>query len=152
MTKPRKNYYTVLTKERIDKLYQELSRGVPIRHACTIAGMSKETYYHWIKEVEQLPEDKELWTEKEELLAYFEEKRQEGLAMAVASRVEKIRVDNSWQSAAWWLERMAYEDFGKKQTVDANVNAKVKTADISKFFDDDKISKILDEESTDDID
>lgn len=142
----RKNYYTLLTKERIDKLFQEISRGVPIRHACTIAGMSKETYYHWKKKVKELPEDSDSWTEEQKLLDYFDKKSEEGIAMAVATRVEHIRLDNSWQSSAWWLERMAHEDFGKKQTIDANVNAKVKSADISKFFDDEKVSKILDEE------
>ena len=32
----KKNYYTKLSKETIDKLFQEISRGVPIKHACTI--------------------------------------------------------------------------------------------------------------------
>ena len=32
-----------LTKENIDKLYQELSRGVPISYACIIAGISKSS-------------------------------------------------------------------------------------------------------------
>ena len=41
---------------------------------------------------------------------------------------------------------MAYEDFGKKQTIDANVDAKVKSEDISKLFDNEKVSKILNEE------
>lgn len=149
MTKPKKNYYTVLTKENIDRLFQEISRGVPIRHACTIAGFSKESYYKWKKLSKELPEDKETWTEREKLLNYFDEKSEEGIAMAVATRVEHIRQDNSWQSSAWWLERMAHEDFGKKTTIDANVDAKVKSADISKFFDDDKVSKILDEELKD---
>ena len=138
--------YTLLSKERIDKLHQELSRGVPIQHACRIAGMSKETYYYWKNKAKNLPEDESTWTEEEKLLAYFEKQRTEGLAFAVASRVEKIRIDPSWQSAAWWLERMAHEDFGKKQTIDANVDAKIKSEDISKLFDNEKISKILDEE------
>ena len=69
--------------------------------------------------------------------------------MAVASRVDHIRKDNSWQSSAWWLERMDYENFGRKSTIDANVNAKVKSEDISKLFDSDKVSKILNEESED---
>ena len=151
MSKPkkRKNYYTLLSKERIDTLFQEISRGVPIKHACTIAGMSKETYYYWKNKAKELPEDSDSWTEEEKLLDYFNRESERGIAMAVATRVEHIRLDNSWQSSAWWLERMAHEDFGKKQTIDANVNAKVKSADISKLFDDEKVSKILDEEKED---
>lgn len=140
----RKNYHTKLTKETIDKLYQELSRGVPIRHACTLAGISKETYYRWKKLAKEEPDD------SDSLLAYFKRMNKEGIAMAVATRVEHIRTDESWQSSAWWLERMAYEDFGKKQTIDANVDAKVKSEDISKLFDNAKVSKILDEEKNTD--
>ena len=139
----------LLTRKVVDTLFQEISRGVPIKHACTIAGISDKTYYLWKKQVKELPENEDEWDETDELLDYFDKKSEEGIAMAVATRVEKIRVDNSWQSAAWWLERMAHEDFGKKQTIDANVNAKVKSADISKFFDDEKVSKILDEEKKD---
>lgn len=151
MTEPKKkNYFTKLSKETIDKLFQEISRGVPIKHACTIAGISKESYYYWTKKAKEYPDD---LSEDDEgyLYKYFEKRKEEGIAMAVATRVEHIRQDNSWQSSAWWLERMAHEDFGKKQTIDANVDAKVKTADISKLFDNEKVSQILNEE-IDDID
>ena len=139
---------SLISKEVIDKLFQEISRGVPIKYACTIAGISRSTYYKWENIAKELPDD---LPEDDEnyLYKYFEKKREEGIAMAIATRVEHIRTDNSWQSSAWWLERMAHEDFGKKQTIDANVNAKVKSADISKFFDDEEVSKILDEETED---
>ena len=145
--------YNLLSKEVIDKLYQEISRGVPITYACTLAGISRPTYYLWKNQSENLPEDESTWTERQKLLNYFSIKREEGIAMAVATRVEHIRTDSSWQSSAWWLERMAHEDFGRKQTIDANVDAKVKTADISKFFDDEKVLQILNEEKdNDDLD
>ena len=151
MTKTKKKYFTKLTKETIDKLFQEISRGVPIKHACTLAGISKETYYHWTKVAKELPDD---LTEDDEnyLYKYFEQRKEEGIAMAVATRVEHIRTDSSWQSSAWWLERMAHEDFGRKQTIDANVDAKVKSADISKLFNNDKVLQILNEEKEEDID
>ena len=134
-----------ISKEIIDKLFQEISRGVPIKYACTIAGISRSSYYYWSKKAKKLPDD---LPEDDEnyLYKYFEKRKEEGIAMAIATRVEHIRTDNSWQSSAWWLERMAYEDFGKKQTIDANVDAKVKSEDISKLFDNEKVSKILNEE------
>ena len=146
--KKKKKYFTKLSKETIDKLFQEISRGVPIKYACTIAGISRESYYHWSNVAKELPDD---LPEDDEnyLYKYFEKKKEEGIAMAVATRVEQIRVDNSWQSSAWWLERIDYEHFGKKQTIDANVDAKVKSEDISKLFDNDKVSKILSEEKED---
>lgn len=130
-----------ISKEVINILYQEISRGVPIKYACTIAGIGRNTYYEWIKKAKELPDD------SDSLYKYFEKKKDEGIAMAVASRVEQIRVDNSWQSSAWWLERVDYEHFGKKQTIDANVDAKVKSEDISKLFDNEKVSQILNEEN-----
>lgn len=129
-----------ISDEVIDKIYQELSRGVPIRHACTLAGISKETYYRWRRIA---LEDENC----DPIYKKFLERIEEGIAMAIATRVEHIRLDNSWQSSAWWLERMAHEDFGRKQTIDAKVDAKVTSKDISKLFDDAKVNKILDEEN-----
>lgn len=135
MTKPK------ISKKVIDTLFQEISRGVPVKYACPIAGISRETYYSWQgKKVDESDENYELYQE-------FREKTEEAKALAVASRVEKIRIDPSWQAAAWWLERVDYEHFGKKQSIDANVDAKVKSEDISKLFDSAKVLKILDEES-----
>lgn len=137
-----------ISKDVIDRLFQEISRGVPIKYACTIAGISRSSYYKWSKKAEELPDD---LPEDDEnyLYKYFEKKKDEGIAMAVATRVEHIRQDNSWQSSAWWLERIDYENFGRKQTIDANVDAKVKSEDISKLFDNEKVSKILNEERED---
>lgn len=137
-----------ISKEVIDKLFQEISRGVPIKYACTIAGISRSSYYTWTRKAKELPDDIDE-DDDNYLYKYFEKKKEEGIAMAIATRVEHIRTDNSWQSSAWWLERMAHEDFGRKQTIDANVDAKVKSEDISKLFDNDKVSKILDEEIDD---
>ena len=137
-----------ISKEVIDKLFQEISRGVPIKYACTIAGISRSSYYLWTRKAKELPDDIDE-DDDNYLYKYFEKKKEEGIAMAIATRVEHIRTDNSWQSSAWWLERMAHEDFGRKQTIDANVDAKVKSEDISKLFDNDKVSKILDEEIND---
>ena len=136
---------SIISKEVIDKLFQEISRGVPIKYACTLAGISRSSYYTWNKKANKLPDD--LPEDDEDYLyLYFRKRKEEGIAMAVATRVDHIRQDNSWQSSAWWLERIDYEHFGKKQTIDANVDAKVKSEDISKLFDNEKVSKILEEE------
>ena len=134
---------SMISKEIIDTVFKEISRGVPIEYACTIAGISRSTYYYWLKKGKKEPDD------SDSLYKYFERKAEEGRALAIASRIEKIRIDPSWQSSAWWLERMAHEYFGKKQTIDANVDARVKSEDISKLFDNAKVSQILDEEKTD---
>ena len=136
---------SVISKEKIDKLFQEISRGVPIKYACTLAGIGRSTYYGWLDIAKELPDDLPEDDEKY-IYKYLEKKKEEGMAMAVATRVEHIRTDNSWQSSAWWLERVDHEHFGRKSTIDANVDAKIKSEDISKLFDNEKVSKILDEE------
>ena len=140
---PKGNGNVKISKKIIDKITQEITRGVPIGYACMIAGISRNAYYKWIRNGEELDDD------SDSIYKYAEIENKKAKALAVASRVEKIRLDPSWQSAAWWLERVAYEDFGKKQTIDANVNAKVKSEDISKLFDNEKVSKILEEEKED---
>lgn len=132
-----------ISKEIIDKICQEVARGVPLTYACMIAGIYVKSFYHWTSEGKKLDNDSNC------IYKYAELKYKEAKALAVASRVEKIRIDPSWQSAAWWLERVAHEDFGKKTTIDANVDAKVKSEDISKLFDNEKVSKILEEEKED---
>lgn len=37
-----------LTKEVIDELVEHHSKGVPIKHACALVGISKSSYYNWI--------------------------------------------------------------------------------------------------------
>lgn len=129
-----------ISKERIDKICQEITRGVPLDYACKIAGVGRKTFYDWVKVGKELNDD------SDSIYKYAQLKKEEAMALAVASRIERIRTDPSWQSDAWWLERMAHEHFGRRQTIDANVDAKVKSEDISKLFDDAKVTKILEEE------
>lgn len=129
-----------LTDEIIEIICQEISRGVPIKYACLLAHVSTTTYYKWKKKGEKEDETSTSQYRK------FVDALQEAEAKAVALRVEQIRLDPSWQSSAWWLERMAHDYFGKKQTIDANVDANIRQADISKLFDNEEVNKILREE------
>lgn len=133
-----------ITKELVDAIAEEISRGVPIRYACYLNNISPESYYSWKRQGEKEPDD------SESLFKYAFLKDKEAKALSIASRIDRIRLDPSWQSDAWWLERMAPDDFGKKQTIDANVKANVKSDDISKLFNDPKVDKILEEESNSD--
>lgn len=137
---PKGNGNVKISKERIDKICQEITRGVPLEYACKIAGVTRDAFYKWVKKGEELDDDSDC------IYKYAQLKKEESVALAVASRIERIRIDPSWQSDAWWLERMANEHFGRRQTIDANVDAKVKSEDISKLFDDAKVTKILEEE------
>ena len=66
----------------------------------------------------------------------------------MAYRVENIRKvgdAGDWRANAWWLERVAHEEFGKKSVVDANINANVNKLDLSELFTDEELDKIINE-------
>ena len=54
--------------------------------------------------------------ERENLLIQFVQSLKAARAKAVSRNVTIINIaaKESWQAAAWWLERVAHEDFGRK--------------------------------------
>lgn len=131
-----------ITEDIIEAICQEISRGVPVEHACIIGGISKGTYYNWLHKGEEEPED------SDSMYRFLVDKVEEAKAYAIATRVESIRIagQTTWQASAWWLERMDYEHFGKKQAIDTTLDATVKSEDISKLFDNEIVTSILQEE------
>lgn len=134
-----------LTEEIIETICTEIKRGVPYKYASRIAGVSENTVYKWRKQGESEPED----SDSIYRLLYDEFERAKSLA--VAYRVESIRKagEMNWTAAAWWLERVAHEDFGRKSVIDANVKADVDSGNLAELFDKAKLKKILEEEIDD---
>ena len=135
-----------LTKETCKVICQEISRGVPYKYACKIAGVQDSTVVKWRKLGKESTDD-------EDPYRIFYLNFEKAKANAVAYRVDGIRKagdGGNWQSHAWWLERMAHEDFGKKSTIDANVNANIKQINLSELFDKEELENILKEAEEDD--
>lgn len=131
-----------INEEIIETICTEIKRGVPLRYASEIAGVSAQTINKWEKKGSEEPE------ESDSIYRKFYDEYKRAKALAVAYRVETLRKASDagdWRSASWWLERVAHEDFGKKSVVDANVNANVNKLDLSELFTDDELDKIINE-------
>ena len=103
---------------------------MPYKYACEGAGISPSTLSKWLKLGRETDDP-------EDPYGIFYRAFNKAKAGAVIYRVESIRKageGGTWQAHAWWLERMAHEDFGRKSVIDANVNANVKQVDLSKLI------------------
>ena len=131
-----------LTKEVCKTICGEVSRGVPYKYACMGAGISQSTVNKW----RNLGKESDDPDDPYRMFYLAFEKAKAG---AVIYRVEAIRKageGGNWQSHAWWLERMAHEDFGRKSVIDANVNATVQQVNLADLFDKEELKKIIQED------
>ena len=131
-----------INDEVIEVICTEIKRGVPLKYASEIAGVSSQTVSKWEKRGKEEDE------ESESIYRKFYDEYQRAKALAVAYRVENIRKVSDagdWRASAWWLERVAHEEFGKKSVLDANVNANVNKLDLSELFTDEELDKIINE-------
>lgn len=132
-----------LNDDLIDTLCTEIKRGVNYTRACQIARISPSTFYSWKKKGAAEPED------SDSIYRKFYDEIMRAEALSVAYRVEGIRKageGGAWAAHAWWLERVFPQEFGRRQVIDANIDASVKQVNLSELFDTDEIKKILNED------
>ena len=110
-----------LTKVRIDAVAEALRKGAIIKQACACAGISDTTYHNWYMEfkenrLEPLDPEESLGASpsRGELLSYFVRETTTALSGYASGLLEKIHQANSWQAAAWILERRFPEEFGRR--------------------------------------
>jgi len=100
---------TKLTPELTRQITSYIQKGNTPTTSATLAGISPSTYFNWMsKGSNQQPGFME-----------FSESIKHACARSIANRVAHIsRVADSgnWRAAAWMLERMAPESFGKNST------------------------------------
>lgn len=134
-----------LTPELLEMLKVEIARGMPVHWARKVVGLSRWTYYDWIKKGKKSEDPTDPYR------VFFEE-MELAKALAIGSRVETIRraSDEHWQAAAWYLERIDHDHFGRKSVIDANVNNTVKQVNLAEMFDKNEIKQIISEEEEDD--
>jgi len=112
-----------LTKKRIEIICGKIEEGVPNKYACVFGGISESGFYNYLALANKLyAEGGELtnsiskMNEKEKLLIEFVESIKKAEAKAISNNIGIIQsaAKTTWTAAAWWLERMHYETFGKK--------------------------------------
>jgi len=97
-----------LTKELQEQICRLISAGNYIKTACQASGISEQTYNNWKKWGEQRG--------KGEYSEFLEAvKKAEATAIAKNVTVIQLAARESWQAAAWWLERKYPRDWGRKE-------------------------------------
>lgn len=98
-----------LTDELVATLEGVFSRGqTSIETACDYVGISRSTYFRWMSETDAKYLD-------------FQDTMKRARATAVQGYLDVIHnaaQNGTWQAAAWWLERVLPDEYGRKTTVE----------------------------------
>ena len=111
-----------LTKEIIKTASNYRALGTPIKTICDAIDIDESTWFDWYNKGEKLKDDRTLYTQ-------FSKSVKKAKADMIARNLQKIDKasdDGIWQAAAWKLERLDPENFGKKDRRDANDNEAVR--------------------------
>ena len=105
---------------RITKLLSALQAGNFVEDACDYAGIGKSTVYRWLDRGQQESENilagaKPNKREKPylELWDAIKSARAEAKVRNVAI-IQSAAKNGTWQAAAWWLERTAPQQYGRR--------------------------------------
>ena len=109
-----------LTDQLCDEICNDIKAGVPIKHASISHGISESTFYNWFDKGRDAKSGK---------FKKFYDKIQEAKSVAITLRARRIYKagENNWQADAWWLERVDPDNFGRKDTHQVDMNAKVQS-------------------------
>ena len=100
------------TQRQRDQLLANLREGMTIEAACAQSGISKSSYYSWLK---KSGEDGE-WTREVDAAITFSE----AVILDKIKRASELKED--WRGWAWILERRFPQRWGAKREVEVNVN------------------------------
>ena len=88
-------------KETVERIIQTLENGDGRVAACENAAINYQTFLNWL-------------SEKVEFLELVKKAEEGGNDRIKDVQIQKILSNDSWQSAAWWLERRYPEQFAKR--------------------------------------
>jgi hypothetical protein len=102
-----------LTPERQTLLLSAIERGLPLREAASLAGISYDTFNRWRNQGEAVNAPPEF--------RHFCESLQRAQAIAVdalLTRIQSASQSGDWRAAAWILERRHAETWGRQQRLE----------------------------------
>jgi len=101
---------TKLTPDTKEDIVKALRAGNSRRDSALYAGVSETTFYSWMAR----------GREGEPLYSEFLEAVEKAEAQSVVRNVAIIQraAEETWQAAAWWLERKRPDDWGRRQRMD----------------------------------
>jgi len=98
-----------LNNELTSKITGYIQEGNTPTTSATLAGISHSTYFDWMRK----------GSNREPGFLEFSESIKRAIAQSVVLRIMEITTaekKGSWRAAAWMLERLAPESFGKQMT------------------------------------
>lgn len=109
--------YTKTTTNKIIKLIKE---GNFASVAYTACGIGKTTYFRWLKEHKD-----------------FKNSIKKAKAERITALILAIRIDDSWQSKAWALERLARDKYHLPTGAEKDLNSRLDTIEskLDKYLD-----------------
>lgn len=98
------------------ELTKAISLGVPYLHACRLVGVSERSFYSWMREAEQIDQRAQggaRLTARDRTFLHFLHEIKRANATAIQNNLTVISVASrdSWQAAAWILERRFQREF-----------------------------------------
>ena len=105
-----------LTLELTKEITSYIHDGNSPTRSATLVGISPSTYFHWMSK----------GSKKEPGFLEFSESIERAKAQSIVNRVacvSRVADSGNWRAAAWMLERMAPESFGKNSTRAPEVGA-----------------------------
>ena len=100
---------TKLTPELQEELLKALKGGTYVEDACAYVGIGVSTFYDWMR----------LGSLNEAPYSEFSEAVEKARASAVVRNVALLQkaAEDSWQAAAWWLERTRPDHYGRRTNI-----------------------------------
>jgi len=117
---------TELKEEIIENIMKHIRKGIPIKTAVGMAGISESTFFSWMKRGndEQYRISKgEKPNPKETLFLEFLESATRAREEAKGAHIGVIAnagAQGDWRASAWWLSRQFREEFGDNPTPQVN--------------------------------
>lgn len=107
-----------LTHEIIQRSAELIAAGNYHKTVCEYLGIDKSTWYRWLQYGEKA---------KNGIFRDFYNAIKRAEAEAVARNVAIIQraAQDSWQAAAWWLERKYPNEWGRKDYVDMSTDGTI---------------------------
>lgn len=103
---------TALSDQVRDRLVEAFTLGqISITSACAYAGIGERTYYTWMQKGR---EGKDGYKQFRQTI----EKARADAVMVNLAVIRKAAQQGHWQAAAWWLERVLPQEYGRKTTVE----------------------------------
>jgi hypothetical protein len=100
---------TKLTPELQEELLKALKGGAYVEDACGYVGIHKDTFYEWMRR----------GADGDDLYSEFSDAVEKARASAVVRNIALLQkaAEDSWQAAAWWLERTRPNQYGRRTNI-----------------------------------